>query len=170
MKRVLLLLLIGIILSAYYIHDRVYYADEVDFFYPLDPKNLSLRNDKYGNGHFGAKRKNGRIHQGVDILASSGDPVMATKSGWAEARFDKDGYGNYVKMRHRGGFESRYGHLEAASMKWIRKVRQGDVIGWVGKSGNARYRSMKPHLHFEIRADGVPVDPISGYMKEPIKR
>ena len=165
MKKGLLLLLIALILSVYYIHDRVFYRDEVEFLSPLELSEPMIRNDKWGDGHFGAKRKKGRTHKGVDILAPAGTPVRAMKSGWAVAKFDFNGYGNYVVIYHRGPFSSRYGHLEAAKMRWIKKVRQGDIIGWVGTTGNARYRGIKPHLHFEIRKDGVAVDPMKGYIE-----
>ena len=170
MKRFFLsLLLIGLAFSVYYIHDKTYYKDGVDFLCPLGAEALRLRYDEYGDGHYGAKRKDGRTHNGIDVLTKAGEPVLATKSGWAISKLDLDGYGNYVEIYHRDGFISRYGHLEAVGMRWIRKVRQGDVIGWAGKSGNARYAGMKTHLHFEIRRDGMPVDP-GIYMSEPITK
>ncbi|MDB4349521.1 M23 family metallopeptidase [Omnitrophica bacterium] len=169
-KALFLLLIIGLILSAYYVHDNLYYRDGVEFLCPLDTKVLRLRYDEYGDGHYGAKRRKGGFHKGIDVLAEPGDPVMAVKSGWAVSKLDKDGYGNYVEMHHKGGFMSRYGHLEATSMRWIRKVRQGDVIGWAGKTGNARYNAIKPHIHFEIRKDGIPIDPSKRCFEEPVTK
>jgi len=159
-KKAFLLLLISVIATGgYLLHDSIYYRDKVAFISPLGGETLRLRYDEYGEGHYGAKRRGGRTHKGVDVLADKGAPVRAAKSGWAVSRLDLDGYGNYVVIRHRGGYSTRYGHLEAASMRWIRKVRQGDTIGWVGCSGNARHSGIKAHLHFEIRKNGIAIDP-----------
>ena len=166
-KALLLLLIVGLILSAYYIHDAIYYRDHVDFLSPLDVEALRIRYDEFGDGHFGAKRGDGRLHKGVDLLAEFGTPVRARKRGWAVSKLDLNGYGNYVVVYHRGGFSSRYGHLEAASMRWIKKVRQGETIGWAGCTGNARNKKMEPHIHFEIRKDKRAVDPGS-CLTEPI--
>jgi len=168
MKKILLVVLIvAALLAGYNVHDRLYYNDKVAFLAPVEGEVLKLRYDKFGDGHFGAKRSGGRIHKGIDIAAKRGEQVFAIKSGWAASKFDLNGYGNYVVMYHREGFTSRYGHLEGASMRWIRKVRQGDVIGWIGSTGNARSEGIKPHIHFEIRKDGAPMDP-GIYLKEPI--
>ncbi|MFH1752583.1 MAG: M23 family metallopeptidase [Candidatus Omnitrophota bacterium] len=167
-KRLIIPILIAAsLLAGYYIHDALYYKDEVPFASPLNADVVKLRYDKFGDGHFAAKRKNDRAHTGIDILAERGEPVVAAKSGWAKSKFDLDGYGNYVVIRHKDGYTSRYGHLESANMRWIKKVKQGDVIGWAGCTGNARCEGMRSHLHFEIRKDGVPVDP-GACLKEPI--
>ncbi len=167
-KKILLLaLILAVLLVGYGVHDHLYYADKTAFVSPVEGDVIKLRYDKFGDGHFGAKRKRGRIHKGIDIAVGRGEPVFAIKSGWAVSKFDLNGYGNYVVIYHRDGFESRYGHLEGPSMRWINKVRQGDVIGWIGCTGNARSEGIKSHIHFEIRKDGVPVDP-GIYLKEPI--
>ncbi len=167
MKRLAIAIAILIILSGLYIiHDRVYYGDEVEYLSPLDLEVIKLRYDKFGDGHFHAKRKNNRKHGGIDILSDTGTPVRAAKSGWAIAEFDKDGFGNYVKIYHGSGVVSYYGHMEGASMRWIDKVKQGDTIGWVGCTGNARSKGMKPHLHFEIRKNGLAVDPMELLARE----
>lgn len=169
MRKVLVLLLIIVFVTAgYYAHDMIFYRDTVKFLCPLE--NCTLRYDGFGDGHFGAKRGKGRLHKGIDMMADVGAPVFAMKSGWAISKLDQNGYGNWIKVFHKGGYESRYGHLEAVSMRWIRKVKQGDIIGWAGKSGNARNKNMKAHLHFEIRKDGEAVDPLKGYIEDQLKR
>lgn len=166
MKRLFLLsLFTAFILSSYYIIDNTYYKDAIEFLQPLELDDLHIRKDRFGDGSFGSERKNGRIHKGLDILAPLGTPVRAAKAGWSIRRFDKDGYGKYVIVYHRGGLTTLYGHLEATNIRWVKKVRQGDIIGWVGKTGNARYRGIRPHLHFEVKVDGVPVDPLNGYLR-----
>ncbi len=160
MKKKSLALILGLgILASLYTFDSVYFRDEVDFLSPLDIKELRIRNDVYGDGHFGAKRKHGRWHTGVDIAAPIGTPVIATKNGWAVRWFDEGGYGIYVRIYHSDGLTSLYGHLNDANMRWIRRVRQGDVIGWVGRSGNADCDDMVSHVHFEVRKGKSPVNP-----------
>lgn len=166
MKRISLFLLIGLILSFPYILDNIcYYQDQREFLSPIETDNLLIRSDRYGEGHFGAKRKNGFTHKGVDILGPLGTPVRAAKSGWSISKLDKDGYGKYVKIYHRDNLMTLYAHLDDTKIGWIKKVRQGEIIGWIGKTGNARYKGIKPHLHFEVRVGGVAVDPLEGYLE-----
>lgn len=124
-----------------------------------DMKNLTIRNDALGEGEYGAKRRNGRFHAGVDILASVGTPVYASKSGLAFFGNVPTGYGKYVMIRHPDGTQTFYGHLSDWYGKAPRRVNRGELIGFVGKTGNAANKLMQPHLHFEIRKDGEPVDP-----------
>ncbi len=119
---------------------------------------IIIRNDLYGEGDFGAKR-HGRSHSGIDIEAAVGTPVYASKSGLAFCGNVPTGYGIYVMIYHPDGMQSFYGHLSASCISSARKVRRGDIIGFVGKTGNAAAKDMAPHLHFEIRKDGEPQDP-----------
>lgn len=120
---------------------------------------MLVRNDAHGDGEFGTKRRNGRSHSGIDILAPVGTPVYAAKSGLAFRAEVPTGYGKYVMIYHPGGCQTYYGHLSEWAIKPVERVRRGDLIGYVGKTGNASARAIKPHLHFEIRKDGVPQDP-----------
>jgi len=125
----------------------------------ITAENLPIRNDAYGDGYFGAKRKGGRLHKGLDLEGDLKEEVYASKSGWVRVRFVKKGYGNLVIIKHPGGHETRYGHLDSVSVKNNQWVRQGEVIGLVGKTGNADVKGMTPHLHFEIRKNDEPVNP-----------
>ena len=118
-----------------------------------------VRNDAYGDGHFGARRKGGRPHVGVDLAAPLESPVYASKSGWAKVLYYPTGYGNLVIINHPGGWQTRYGHLESVAIRKSQWVRQGAVIGSVGKTGNANVSGMKPHVHFEIRHKATAIDP-----------
>lgn len=95
-------------------------------------------------------------HTGVDYAAPRMTGVLAAadgtikKSGWYNDR-----YGNVVIIDHGGGVESWYAHLEAVIATGSNKISRGGIIGFVGDSGNAT----GPHLHFEIRINGTPVDP-----------
>lgn len=144
----------------------VYKIAEPYFGYPvhLETKDIVVRNDAHGDGGFGAKRRNGRSHSGIDIQAPIGTPVYASKSGLAFRGNVPTGYGKYVMIYHPDGSQSFYGHLSDWCIPSVKEVRRGDLIGFVGKTGNASYRKITPHLHFEIRKDGKAHDPL-GLMK-----
>ena len=97
----------------------------------------------------------GRTHEGVDMGASTGTAVYASDGGTVVRAGVYGGYGNCIDIQHEDGWISRYGHLSAYGVKVGDKVYQGQYIGAVGNTG----RSTGPHLHFEIRHDGVFVDP-----------
>jgi len=139
----------------------VYKAAEPYFSCPVksDSSKMLIRNDSRGDGDYGAKRRNGRVHSGIDIVAPVGTPVYAAKSGIAFCGNVPMGYGKYVMIYHPDGYQSFYGHLSAWCVQSTKKVRRGDLIGFVGKTGNADNKSIEPHLHFEIRKDGEVQDP-----------
>lgn len=98
----------------------------------------------------------GHFHSGVDMAAATGTPIHAAAAGVARIAQSPGGYGLYVVLDHGGGVTTLYGHMEEASLSNGEAVRAGDAIGLVGSSG----MSTGPHLHFEVRRDGRPVDPI----------
>jgi len=99
-----------------------------------------------------------RQHQGVDYGAPTGTPVSAIADGTVLMARWNGGYGNFVQIRHSGGLVSCYGHLSryGAGVKAGRGVRQGQTVGYVGTTG----LSTGPHLHFEVRQGGKPVNPL----------
>ena len=102
----------------------------------------------------------GRLHKGIDISGNIGDPVMASFDGVVKSRFyEKDGYGNIIILKYSNGLETRYAHMNSFKVKEGDRVKKGDIIGSVGNTG----RSTGPHLHFELRINGSPVDP-EGYI------
>jgi murein DD-endopeptidase MepM/ murein hydrolase activator NlpD len=103
--------------------------------------------------------KSRRMHTGVDFAARTGTPIYASGDGVVEKAGWVSGYGKKVEIRHVNGFETGYGHMSriADGMKPGTRVRQGQVIGYVGSTGN----STGPHLHFEIKVNGRVVDPLS---------
>ncbi|MBI5494558.1 MAG: M23 family metallopeptidase [Deltaproteobacteria bacterium] len=94
-------------------------------------------------------------HAGVDVAAPRGAPVRALADGRVARVEDAADYGRMVTLRHASGLESRYAHLEGAAVQPGQQIRAGQILGTVGSSG----RSTGPHLHFELRQDGVVVDP-----------
>lgn len=139
----------------------IYHLKEPYYACPIksSSRQIVIRNDSSGDGDFGAKRRNGRMHSGIDILAPLGTSVYASKSGVAFCGKVPSGYGKYVMIYHPDGCQTFYGHLQDYKITSPAKVRQGDLIGLVGKTGNAASKSIQPHLHFEIRKNGEPQDP-----------
>lgn len=99
------------------------------------------------------------LHTGVDLAAHYGTPIYAAGDGVIERANWVSGYGRMVQIKHVNGYETRYGHMSriADGMAPGARVRQGQIIGYVGSTGT----STGNHLHFEIRINGRPVDPLS---------
>jgi murein DD-endopeptidase MepM/ murein hydrolase activator NlpD len=95
------------------------------------------------------------MHTGLDLRGDRGEPVHATASGRVSIAGREGGYGNMVQIEHGHGLATRYGHLSEIDVKVGQKVRFGEVVGRIGSTG----RSTGPHLHYETRIDGEPVDP-----------
>jgi len=113
-----------------------------------------LGGSAYGNT-WGAPRSGGRRHQGVDMLAPTGTPLQAVVSGWVEHRSNRLGG---ITMVLSGDNNDRYYYAHLVGYEGLPgRVEQGQVIGYIGDTGNA---TGVPHLHFEIRpGHGVPVNP-----------
>lgn len=95
------------------------------------------------------------FHQGLDIAAPTGTTVTAAAAGTVIMAQWYGGYGNYILIDHGGGYSTGYGHLSAIYVSNGQVVKRGQAIGAVGSTG----ASTGPHLHFEVRIDGKPVDP-----------
>ncbi len=144
----------------------IFHIREPKFLCPINyNSDLKLRSDGYGTGEFGDKRRGGRLHLGIDLQAPIGTPVMAAKSGHAFIGKKGIGMGKHIIIKHPDGTKTIYGHLSKIFVMNNQPVKRGDIIGEVGKTGNARNPCMLPHLHFEIRIDDEPVDPLAGYMQ-----
>jgi murein DD-endopeptidase MepM/ murein hydrolase activator NlpD len=123
---------------------------------PLEFRRIS---SSYSTGRFHPVLRRVRPHNGIDYAASSGTPIRAvgdgtiTRAGWG------GGYGNLVEIRHSRGYSSRYAHMRgfASGIRPGARVRQGDLIGYVGSTG----MSTGPHLHYEFHVNGRPVNPTS---------
>lgn len=116
------------------------------------------------NGEFGNNRGTHR-HAGVDFSMPMGTPIRAADGGEvvrACIGCNPNGYGSLITVRHASGLETRYAHVNTISVRVGQRVAQGQVIGTVGSRG----RSTGPHLHFEVRRNGHPVNPIP-YLRRP---
>lgn len=101
----------------------------------------------------------GRLHAGIDIAAAEGTPIRAAQSGKVVLAGWTGGYGNYTCIQHGGALSTCYAHQVRYGTSVGANVSQGQVIGYVGNTGN----STGAHLHFETRINGNPVDPM-GYL------
>jgi murein DD-endopeptidase MepM/ murein hydrolase activator NlpD len=123
---------------------------------PLQFRRIS---SAYSTGRFHPVLQRVRPHNGIDYAAPAGTPIYAvgdgviTRAGWG------GGYGNVVDIRHQRGYATRYAHMRgfAPGIRAGARVKQGDVIGYVGSTG----MSTGPHLHYEFHVNGRPVNPTS---------
>lgn len=99
----------------------------------------------------------GRLHAGIDLAGPVGMHVRAPADGVVTAAEWENGYGNVIKIRHDFGVSTVYGHLSKIRVKVGQKISRGD---WIGDSGNTG-RSTGPHLHYEIRVGGAPINPMT---------
>jgi murein DD-endopeptidase MepM/ murein hydrolase activator NlpD len=115
---------------------------------------------RIGDG-FGAPRDHGRTHTGVDFPVQFGTRVGAAGVGVVEfAGWNTGGYGNLVVVRHRLGYTTWYAHLSSIAVVRGQSVTGGTTIGYVGATGHAT----GPHLHFELRRNAVPIDPVPYFL------
>jgi len=97
------------------------------------------------------------VHRGIDISTFRyNDPIVATADGQVvTVDYDPNGFGNYVIIRHKHGFYTRYGHMQSFKVRTGQRVQQGEVIGYIGNTG----RSTGPHVHYEVHIGSDVVDP-----------
>ncbi len=124
-----------------------------DWIFPSTSRAISsrfgYRNDPLGRGT--------RFHNAIDIPAAHGSPVFASKGGKITRAGWATGYGNLVEINHGGGWVTRYGHNSSLLVSEGQRVKQKQTIALVGSTGN----STGPHIHFEMRKNGVAVNPLN---------
>lgn len=126
---------------------RAFLKAPVEFSRISSRYNLNRRIAYYGNKV--------RPHLGTDFAAPIGTPILATADGVVTASARRGGNGNYVKIRHNSTYETQYLHMKSRNVKVGDYVRQGDVIGWVGMTGN----TSGPHVCYRFWKNGKQVDP-----------
>ena len=109
-----------------------------------------------------------RPHRGTDFAANIGTPILATASGTVSASAKKGGNGNYVKIKHNNTYSTQYLHMKRRKVKKGQYVKQGDVIGWVGMTGNTG----GPHVCYRFWKNGREVDPFKQKLPaaKPLKK
>ena len=107
--------------------------------------------------------KTQKMHTGMDFTAPVGTEIYSTGNGIIEKiEMDGRGYGNNILINHGYGYETLYGHMSKISVRPGQKISRGDLIGYVGNSGS----STGPHLHYEVRKNGNPVNPVNFYFND----
>jgi murein DD-endopeptidase MepM/ murein hydrolase activator NlpD len=165
----------GRVLAAEYVnngkpHQAVYYqasSGEGGYYTPdgkslrkqflRAPLSFSRISSGFSNARFHPVLKKWRAHRGVDYAAPTGTPIMATASGKVSFAGTQRGYGKLIILAHNDKYDTAYGHLSrfAKGLRNGKSVKQGDIIGYVGSTGMAT----GPHLHYELRVNGVQQDP-----------
>ena len=106
--------------------------------------------------------KTPKFHAGMDFTGTVGTPIYATGNGVViESKFDK-GYGRHVVIDHGFSYKTLYAHMDKILAKKGQKIKRGDVIGYLGNTG----LSTGPHLHYEVRKNNKPIDPINFYFND----
>lgn len=156
-------------------HDRVVHLekgslDQIDGFESLLKSLENQRNllavtpairpaDGWVTSHFGYRTSpftgKREFHSGLDIANRTGTPIVATADGVVSFSGDRGAIGIVVNIDHGHGLVTRYGHLQKTLVKPGQTVRRGDIIGKLGNTG----RSTGPHVHYEVRLNGLPVNP-----------
>ena len=138
------------------------------------PSILPVKEGAYKrfSSQFGIRKhpihKDSRFHYGLDIAATYGTPVYATADGIIKnLEKSNEGYGNRIEIQHDYGFVTLYGHLSNIVAVSSRKIKQGEVIGFIGSTG----LSVGPHLHYEVQKNGKKLDPFPFcYITEHLKK
>ena len=172
----------GRILSAEFINDgktyrATYYKDPTgnsDYYAPdgrsmrkaflRSPVKFSRISSRFSNKRWHPVLSKWRSHKGVDYAAARGTPIRASGDGKVIHAGNKGGYGRLIVIRHGGRYTTAYGHLHryAKGVRSGKKVKQGQIIGYVGSSGLAT----GPHLHYEFRVNGVHRNPLTVKLPE----
>lgn len=109
--------------------------------------------------NFGGRRSpfggSSQFHKGLDISNAMGTPIVATGDGTVILAAPDGAYGNSVEVDHGGGIVTKYAHMQRFAVKQGQWVKRGEVLGYIGMTG----RTTGPHLHYEVRLNGAPVNP-----------
>jgi murein DD-endopeptidase MepM/ murein hydrolase activator NlpD len=128
--------------------------------YVLPHKHLPLDSISH-NSNFGYRTDpitgETKYHSGIDLAGNLGQNIYATEDGICSVSYDEEGYGNYVTIKHNDVYSTLYAHCSEILVSNGQAVKAGDIIARVGSTG----RSTGPHLHFEYRQYGTPIDPVA---------
>ncbi len=104
-----------------------------------------------------------KMHTGIDLTAPTGTKIFAAGDGVvSKTEFSNRGYGNEIRIEHGYGYMTLYAHLSKILVKEGQQIKRGDIIGLVGNTG----LSTSPHLHYEVRINGKPVNPVNYYFND----
>ena len=144
-----------------YLYNDSYYDEkgrQVEGFLLAKPVRGARISSYFTKRRFHPILKRWKAHLGIDYAARRGTPIVAAGSGTITYAGRIGSYGNFIKIRDGDGYETRYAHLKSfrRGIRRGKKVKKGQVIGYVGTTG----RSTGPHLHFELRKKGRAINPL----------
>jgi murein DD-endopeptidase MepM/ murein hydrolase activator NlpD len=146
--------------SYYHRYRRSWHTNVTPAMWPVDGRLRS---------HFGSRTDpfsgEGALHTGVDISAPTGTPVRSAADGVVLYATWMNGYGRIIVLDHGSGYQTIYAHLSRFAVVPGQEIRQGERIGYVGSSG----RATAPHLHYEVRMNGIPRNP-SRFLNQHLAR
>lgn len=156
-----LILCMSFIKENYEAPKEYFIQQETSFLFPVHNGS-----QKDITSHFGVKRrflkkKEKRVHQGIDIRANESTSVLAAEEGIVVKASNEGNWGNLIIVRHMNGYETWYAHLRDFAVSKNQKVKKGEHIGSIGKTG----KSFGFHLHFELKHEGININPIN-HIKE----
>lgn len=138
------------------LHDKEKLLASIPAIQPVSNKELTRIASGYGS-RIDPVYKVSKFHAGLDFTAPIGTPIYATADGRVKnAGREEGGYGNNVVIDHGYGYETLYGHMVRIKAREGRRVKRGEVIGWVGNTG----KSTGPHCHYEVRKNNNTVNPV----------
>ncbi|PKP27075.1 MAG: peptidase M23 [Bacteroidetes bacterium HGW-Bacteroidetes-2] len=142
-------------------------ANTLRNFFLKAPLNYSRISSRFTQNRFHPVQKRWKAHLGTDYAAPNGTPIMSTANGTVEASGYTSGNGNYVKVKHNNTYSTQYLHMSKRAVNAGQRVKQGDVIGYVGSTGLAT----GPHVCYRFWYNGKQVDPYAIKLPaaEPIK-
>lgn len=128
---------------------------------PISNKDLKHEPSGYGM-RMHPIYKYSKFHAGMDFTANIGTKIYATGDGVVATAEYGSGYGNHVTINHGYGYQTLYGHMEKMAVQVGKKVKRGELIGYVGNTG----LSAGPHVHYEVHKNGNPVNPVNFYYND----
>ena len=138
--------------------EKIKLLEAIPAIQPVQNKDLTRVASGYGmRMHPIHKRR--KMHHGMDFTAKTGTPIYATGDGKVTKAGRGTGFGNVVYIDHGFGYVTKYGHMSKFNTKKGKKVKRGDIIGYVGNTGI----SSGPHLHYEVHKNGKPINPVNFY-------
>lgn len=143
-----------------FFNERTEYFEEVPDVWPITREHIGRVTSGFGfrNSPFSGDL---HFHGGVDLSAERGTPVIATADGTISGVWrNHPRFGQIVYIDHENGFQTRYAHLENISVEYQQEIEKGDILGQIGDSG----QSKGVHLHYEIRKNGQPMDPVKFWL------
>lgn len=135
--------------------------DSLKYLPAIKPVPNGRLTDRFGNRKHPILKRY-KFHEGIDFGADRGTPILAAADGYVTFTGKNGGYGLFVSINHKYGFETKYGHLQKIYVRRGQYVKRGDKIGEVGNTG----LSTAPHLHYEVHYRGKAVNPINYYFPD----